>query len=104
MIPTTFLFFKIAVAPYIFEEISSIASLNLLLKLIPGIKSSLTKSLTVNVSFFPKDPDGWYFAKSSVLKPFKYIKQIAIVSPIKSCILVLVVGAKLFGHASFSIL
>ena len=61
-------------------------------------------SLTFKVSFFPSEPEGWYRAKSSDLNSLIDIRHMAIKSPISNCILVLVVGARLFGHASLSIL
>jgi len=59
-------------------------------------------SLTRRYNFFPKAPPGWYLAKSLLEKPLNSNKQIARASPITNCAVVLVVGAKLFGQASFS--
>ena len=55
------------------------------------------------VSFFPRVPAGWNLAKDFSSNSFNVIRHIAIISPTSNCIPLLVVGAKLFGHASFSI-
>ncbi len=59
-------------------------------------------SLTRKYSFLPKAPPGWYLAKSLLVKPRSSNKQTASASPITNCAVVLVVGARLLGQASFS--
>ena len=84
MIPLIFSSDKTAVAPYILDEISSIAFLNFELILILGTLPRSIISLTDIVNLLPRDPEGCSLTKSLALKSFKFIKQIAIVSPIKS--------------------
>ena len=52
----------------------------------------------------PSAPDGWDLAKSSGLKPLSVSKLTASASPMVNATVVLEVGAKLCGQASFSTL
>ena len=72
--------------------------------LISGFSCVLIISSTFKYNFFPKLPPGWYFAKSLDPKPLSFNSVTAKASPITNWAVVLVVGAKLFGHASFSTL
>ena len=64
-------------------------------------RSFLTyRSLTRRYNCLPKAPPGWNFAKSSVEKPRHLININASASPMTSCAVVLLVGARLLGMAS----
>ena len=60
----------------------------------------IAKSETSVVSFFPSDPAGWLFAKSSGEKFLASSRDIASASPTTRKDVVDVVGAKLWGQAS----
>ena len=53
-------------------------------------------------SLLPRVPPGWDFAKSSGLKSFLFISEIANASPQTRVAVALEVGARSSGHASFS--
>ena len=61
-------------------------------------------SATVVSSLRPSAPPGWERAKSSGLKPRASSKATANASPMAICTVVLAVGARFRGHASFSTL
>ena len=83
--------------------ISSRASVMLDLMFVWGASLPLLMtSLTWVSSFLPKLPPGCDLAKSSGLKPLASSRATAKASPIASAAVVLAVGAKLSGHASFS--
>ena len=102
IIPIIFSFFNTAVTPNLFSEISTITSAIELSNCTCGTWLFSIRSETLKYNRFPKAPPGWYFAKSLTEKPLKSCKQTAKASPITNCAVVLVVGAKLFGQASFS--
>ena len=68
---------------------------------ITGSSSVLMTSCAVVRSCLPSSPPGWNCAKSRGLKCFSCISAIASASPITSCAVVLLVGARFSGQASF---
>ena len=56
------------------------------------------------IKLLPRLPPGWFLPKSDLLKPLKLDKETEMASPIIIIAVVLDVGAKLRGSASFSIL
>ena len=61
-------------------------------------------SSTSSSIFFPIEPPGWDFAKSSTENPLFSNSATAIASPIANAAVVLAVGAKFNGQASSSTL
>src|SRR5690606_11697394 len=102
MIPTILSSSTTAVTPSIFSEISTITFFTSVFGLTWGFSFREVRLLTLKYSVFPKDPRGWNFAKSLLENPRRSKRHIARASPITNWAVVLVVGARLLGQASFS--
>ena len=88
--------------PCFFSDIFTITSfIRVLLFTTAALFIGIIKSVTLSVSFFPSLPPGCDLAKSFDEKPFALSKETAIASPKASITVVLAVGARSLGHASF---
>ncbi len=102
MIPVIAPFSITAVTPSLFSDISTMTSLTEAEGETAGFWAWCNISATRNSSFLPNAPPGWYFAKFSAENPRSSIRLTASASPMTSCAVVLLVGARLIGSASES--